>query len=217
MVNVVFLTAESASVEKFGNYCLALDEIEQTRIVNTTRLLKDITSIAKLHIDLLVIDCDHLVAPLEVLVAEIKKERFCDYPVALISDVDASKILTLVRLDFAGVINKQEGIDGFRAAIEVITSANFFVSQSFNQKIYSSMLSTTAVKADLNSYQLSAKQQQLIKMLVEGYTYAAISSKIGITVGSVKQAVTRLYKKLGICNRNELVALYYQDRLISHN
>jgi DNA-binding NarL/FixJ family response regulator len=53
---------------------------------------------------------------------------------------------------------------------------------------------------------LSPREQQVIELLVKGYSYKEVASQLGISTGTVGTYVTRIYEKLHVTSRREIVA-----------
>jgi DNA-binding CsgD family transcriptional regulator len=58
---------------------------------------------------------------------------------------------------------------------------------------------------------LTAREREILALLADGHTTAAIASELGITPGTVKTHLTSAYRKLGARNRVQ-AARYYLDR-----
>lgn len=56
---------------------------------------------------------------------------------------------------------------------------------------------------------LSDREQQVLALLAEGLLYKEISDRLGITVGTIKQHIHRMYEKLHVQNRTEAVNRYF--------
>lgn len=53
---------------------------------------------------------------------------------------------------------------------------------------------------------LSPREQQVIELLVKGYSYKEVAGQLGISTGTVGTYVTRIYEKLHVTSRREIVA-----------
>ena len=57
--------------------------------------------------------------------------------------------------------------------------------------------------------ELSGREQQVLALLAEGLLYKEIGDRLGITVGTIKQHLHRVYDKLHVQNRTEAVNRYF--------
>jgi DNA-binding CsgD family transcriptional regulator len=58
--------------------------------------------------------------------------------------------------------------------------------------------------------ELSARERQLVELILAGYPTALISKRLGITVGTVKNHRRRIYEKLDITTERELFLQYFE-------
>jgi DNA-binding NarL/FixJ family response regulator len=56
---------------------------------------------------------------------------------------------------------------------------------------------------------LSEREQQVLSLLAEGLLYKEIGDRLGISVGTIKQHIHRIYEKLHVQNRTEAVNRYF--------
>lgn len=56
---------------------------------------------------------------------------------------------------------------------------------------------------------LTGREQQVLSLLAEGLLYKEIGDELGISVGTIKQHIHRIYDKLHVQNRTEAVNRYF--------
>ncbi|SPE37537.1 Response regulator [Candidatus Sulfopaludibacter sp. SbA6] len=66
-------------------------------------------------------------------------------------------------------------------------------------------------KAD---YGLSEREQQVVALLADGFSYAGIAAQLGITVNTVRNHIRAIYEKLHVHSRSEAVSKAIRRRLI---
>lgn len=57
---------------------------------------------------------------------------------------------------------------------------------------------------------LSPKENQVLKLLSQGLLYKEIAAEMNIVIGTVKQHIHSIYKKLHVQNRTEAINKYYE-------
>ncbi|MCB0763851.1 MAG: response regulator transcription factor [Flavobacteriales bacterium] len=57
--------------------------------------------------------------------------------------------------------------------------------------------------------QLSERENEVLALLAEGLLYKEIGDRLGITTGTIKQHIHRIYEKLHVQNRTEAVNRYF--------
>ena len=64
-----------------------------------------------------------------------------------------------------------------------------------------------------NTYRLTPRELQITDLVASGRTNAEIGNELWITENSVKQALKRMFRKLGVSSRAEMVAQVYAERV----
>lgn len=64
-------------------------------------------------------------------------------------------------------------------------------------------------RSALNDGDLSEREHEALGLLAQGLLYKEIAERLGITVGTVKQHIHRIYEKLHVQNRTEAVNRYF--------
>ena len=62
------------------------------------------------------------------------------------------------------------------------------------------------VDSEQNDSVLGPREQQVVEALVEGYSYKEIAGKLDISIWTVATYVRRIYEKLHVCSRREIIA-----------
>ena len=60
-------------------------------------------------------------------------------------------------------------------------------------------------------YPLTKREKEVMQLLKKGHLYREIVQKLGISMGSLKQYIHIIYKKLGATNRTEALNIYFQQ------
>lgn len=63
-------------------------------------------------------------------------------------------------------------------------------------------------------FELTEREQDVLELMVQGFTNAGIADELFISYSTVKKHVHNILNKLGTSNRTEAVALAYQNQLI---
>jgi len=62
--------------------------------------------------------------------------------------------------------------------------------------------------------ELTNREQQVFDLLVEGLKADDVAKKMGITKNTVKYFTKRIYKKLGVKSKPELIIWHHNDQTI---
>jgi len=63
-------------------------------------------------------------------------------------------------------------------------------------------------------YNLSEREKEVLHLLVEGYSYKMIASKMFIAIDTVRSHIKKIYEKLHVNSKSEAVAKAFKDRLV---
>ncbi|GGW45333.1 response regulator [Arenibacter certesii] len=63
-------------------------------------------------------------------------------------------------------------------------------------------------------YNLSERENQVLHLLVEGYSYKMIGNELFIAIDTVRSHIKKIYEKLHVNSKSEAVAKAFRDKLI---
>jgi DNA-binding NarL/FixJ family response regulator len=63
-------------------------------------------------------------------------------------------------------------------------------------------------------YHLSSREQQVLQLLVKGYSYKMIAGEMFIAMDTVRSHIKKIYEKLHVNSKSEAVAKAFRDRLV---
>ncbi len=66
------------------------------------------------------------------------------------------------------------------------------------------------VNIDMLSEQLTAREMDVLELLIQGCSNREISERLFISVHTVKNHITNIFQKIGVNDRSQLIALVYQ-------
>jgi RNA polymerase sigma factor (sigma-70 family) len=83
------------------------------------------------------------------------------------------------------------------------------VIETFRSREAAEAAGTSAARssaASLDDESLTPREQQVLELLVEGFSYKEISQRLGISTSTVGTYVQRIYEKLHVSSRREIMA-----------
>ena len=83
------------------------------------------------------------------------------------------------------------------------------VIETFRSREAAEVAGTSAARssaASLDDESLTPREQQVLELLVEGFSYKEISQRLGISTSTVGTYVQRIYEKLHVSSRREIMA-----------
>lgn len=96
------------------------------------------------------------------------------------------------------------------SGIEEVMSGGAPMSASVARKVLESQR-TINLKQEST---LSEREKQLLKLLVEGYSYKLVADKLFISVGTVQTHIKHIYEKLQVNSKAGAVAKAIKDKLV---
>lgn len=118
--------------------------------------------------------------------------------VVMASDADAEDMLELVRAGAVGYLPGAVDSEGLKRAVWAVAQRQAVVPRA----MVADLLSELRSDGDL----LSGREAQVLRMLRQGHSTAAIAARLEITPVTVRRHISELVRKLGVSSRADLVA-----------
>lgn len=106
-----------------------------------------------------------------------------------------------------GYLLKKTPHDQLLDALRELHGGGSPMSTHIARKVVSAFQQTATEKQQDNP--LSAREQEVLKLLSRGYLYKEIGDRLAITTGTVRQHIHKIYEKLHVQNRTEALNKYY--------
>ena len=144
-----------------------------------------------------------LATGLTLLALRDLRRRTPDVPIVLWGDPSIEFGFHAIEMGIRGIIPVMTPIEDFTAALSTIRRGHLAFEKSFVEQI----LLTKRVS-------LTKREGQLISLISQGRKNKEVAHALGITEGTVKVYLSRLFTKLGVKDRFEL-ALYALKNVVS--
>lgn len=119
---------------------------------------------------------------------------------ALISGSEEDAV-SLLQLRYRGYLSSDDGGDTLKLALQAVRRG----------EIWADRQTLTRVIDGFPNPALTAKEQEVFHLLVQGLSNRIIGEELGIKEGTVKMHVSRLFSKLDVRSRTELI-VQFMDR-----
>lgn len=124
---------------------------------------------------------------------------------------DVEYVLTMLKAGATGYLLKDEEpaviVNGIRSVYRGETSLSPSVTTSF-------VTATLHDKTRMAFSQLTNREREVLHLVAKGDDNEALSEKLSITLGTVKNHVSSIYDKLGLRSRAEVVAWAWQNGIV---
>lgn len=121
-------------------------------------------------------------------------------PTLAIINGHKSEAVSLLQRRYRGYLTSKDDGGTLKAAIEAVRRG----------EIWADRVILTYVIDSSEKPQLTRKEQQVLHQLTKGFSNRTIGSQLGIAEGTVKMHVSRIFSKLGVKSRTELIAKQIQ-------
>lgn len=122
---------------------------------------------------------------------------------------DDKHVFDALKYGALGYILKSESPENILASIRDILDGGAPMSRGIANKIISSF----RVKEKVGYInQLTARENELLKLLAEGFLNKEIADKLNVTISTVKNHLQNIYVKLHVQNRSEAIIKYLNQK-----
>lgn len=106
-------------------------------------------------------------------------------------------------------ISKKASLPEIVDALRVVVKGGSYMSPSIAREIVNHLMGGRVSKATI----LTDRQKEILEMLVDGKSYAAISQQLFISVETVRSHIKKLYKVLQVNNKTEAITKYMKGHI----
>ncbi len=118
---------------------------------------------------------------------------------------DEDKILKALCVGACSYIAKNAGLKPILDAIILVNDGGSYMSPGIAREIVNYFMNGKVKKPVLN---LTSRQQEIIELMVDGRTYAAIAKELYISIDTVRYHIKQLYQVLHANNKAEAISSY---------
>ena len=135
------------------------------------------------------------------ILARLREQDSPAKVVLLTAQLEDDALLEAMRLSVEGIVLKNGGERSLIDCLDKVTAGGRWIPQDL--LVRASALRERQKSDPLNT--LSERERQLSELVAEGLRNRAIAEELGLSEGTVKVYLNRIYEKLGISSRTELV------------
>lgn len=125
--------------------------------------------------------------------------------IALTAELTNDDLIALMKARVDGIVLKYEPESVLRDAIETVTTGEKFISKDLMEKAFAILLNGSPSDSGLDA--LSDQELRIARAVATGMRNRDIGQSMGITEGTVKVHLHKIFKKLNISTRTELAVL----------
>ena len=121
---------------------------------------------------------------------------------------DDKRIFDALRFGASGFLLKNSSPDEIVAAVREIHDGGAPMSAAIARRVVDHFKQRPSAVPILEEH-LGEREAEVLKLLAEGLLYKEIAAQLGISIGTVKNHVFRVYAKLQVQNRTEATNRYF--------
>jgi two-component system nitrate/nitrite response regulator NarP len=129
--------------------------------------------------------------------------------VFLTAEIDDSTMLEAWQLGLNGLVLKHAAPDLLITCLEEVRRGGRWIDQTMLQRALNRALDSR--RSEDGFAALSPREREIVALVLTGSRNQEIAAELGITPGTVKVHLHRIYEKLGVGSRADLV-IYARDR-----
>lgn len=115
----------------------------------------------------------------------------------------------------SGYLLKTVSPDKLIQDIKIVYSGNMLIDENAANKV-TKMLSEEEEKFQLEQYNLSESEINIIKLISDGFSNKEISQKLYLTEGTVKNKISKILLKLNLRDRTQIAIFYLKNGKLNH-
>lgn len=121
---------------------------------------------------------------------------------------DDHRVFEALKAGANGYILKTSTPDQILEAVRELSAGGSPMSAHVARRVVAHLRPAENLSGPANTA-LSDREKQVLALLAEGLLYKEIGERLGITVGTIKQHIHRIYDKMHVQNRTEAVNRYF--------
>jgi len=120
------------------------------------------------------------------------------------------EIIHLMRIHkLYGVFSFDSDLQQLKKAIAVINSGQIWID---NERVKALLHGTDNTRPATAVVKLSNKESQIVELVVEGFKNSEIASRLFLSEQTIKSHLGRIFRKMQVKNRSQLVSMIFKKR-----
>ncbi|MGH7884583.1 MAG: response regulator transcription factor [Thermodesulfobacteriota bacterium] len=182
---------------------------------STNNLLDLINGIESLDFDILIIDTDLENLDLKKIISLNNDKSGSNIILLIDKNINENKLVEYVRMGVKGYFYKENKLEQFLKSIRLISEGELWVERKLLPKIIDNPVTPDQSDEDLPLYDLTQAEFRILKFVLKGHSNLEIAKSLSISDKTVKFHLYKIFKKLSIKTRSQLIIFGYQNGLVS--
>ncbi|MGN7823373.1 response regulator [Chitinophaga sp. 22536] len=197
-----------------NNYREFLEDFQECNVVFACKTMEEFIALPVTYPDVEVVLMDITLPGISGIdgIAEVKK-RYPEIKVIVLSGHDDKQyIIEAIKKGASGYIIKTSRLnDIYQSIIDTVQSGATLSPKAAHMLI--SHLNGDPLESIKDK--LTRREYELVQLLKEGYSYKEMAEKLFVTVFTVNQHLKKVYQKLNVSSKSELISKIWSNNLSS--
>jgi DNA-binding NarL/FixJ family response regulator len=123
-------------------------------------------------------------------------------------------VIDVIRAGARGYVTKAIAGDDLVAAIERVAAGDAVFSPRLAGFVLDAFATSPPAEIDSDLDQLTAREQDVLRLLARGYTYKEIARRLDISIKTVETHASNILRKLQLSSRHELTRWATSRRIV---
>ncbi|HAA10918.1 MAG TPA: DNA-binding response regulator [Cytophagales bacterium] len=119
---------------------------------------------------------------------------------------DSQSIFQAICAGASGYLDKETPLKKIKEALLTLQEGGSPITPSIARKVFDYFQSGNRVEEDL-----TPREQDIVQGILDGLSYKLIADRLDVSLDTVRKYIRRVYRKLEINSKGELIAMYYRD------
>jgi DNA-binding NarL/FixJ family response regulator len=148
------------------------------------------------------------------IIEAVRRERPDATFLALSVSDAAEDVVAVIRAGARGYVTKTIGAIELIDAIRRVHAGDAVFSPRLAGFVLDAFSGVLPARADPELDQLTAREQDVMRLIARGYTYKEVATRLHLSVKTIETHVSAVLRKLQLSNRHELTAWAADRRLL---
>jgi DNA-binding NarL/FixJ family response regulator len=161
----------------------------------------------ELHPDVIFMDI-HMPVMNGIEATKLIKEKHPDIKIIILTTFqEMDYVIEALQAGAEGYLLKAIDTKDLAAGVRMVAKGGSLISQDLAKQLFSQHIKKIETKEanPTDTYHLSQREVEVLECLTKGLSNQAISDKLFLSIGTVKNYISNIYAKLGVANRTEAI------------
>lgn len=121
---------------------------------------------------------------------------------------DAQNIFNAICAGASGYLDKEVPLSKIKESILALQDGGSPITPAIARKVFDYFQPKNHVEEDL-----TPRENDIVRGIVDGLSYKLIADRLDVSIDTVRKYIRRVYKKLEINSKGELIAKYHKNRV----